>query len=196
MHRRSIDDTAPRTMKLFRPAFMRDLPTLVGGLRSGRAPAWPIGLARVLIGLLWLGSLRWKLPPSFDGRGERSIDEWLDLMVEHAAFGFYGEIVERVVIPNATLFSWVLFTIELFTALSLLSGIFSDVAAFLGLMMSLNLLIGLLEVPGEWPWAYVMMAMWHGTFLVLGAGRIWTLEPRFKAALVGTRESNGERHDD
>ena len=34
--------------------------------------------------------------------------------------------------------------------------------------MSLNLGIGLLEVPGEWPWSYIMLAMWHGVFLVTG----------------------------
>ena len=30
-----------------------------------RAPLWPIALSRMLIGVLWLFSLRWKLPPDF-----------------------------------------------------------------------------------------------------------------------------------
>ena len=44
--------------------------------------------------------------------------------------------------------------------------------------MSINLGIGLLEVPGEWPWAYLMMAMWHGTILVSDAGSLWGLDAR------------------
>jgi hypothetical protein len=39
-------------------------------------------------------------------------------------------------------------------------------------MMALNLGIGLLEVPNEWPWSYVMLAMFHGIFLVAAAGRV------------------------
>ena len=41
--------------------------------------------------------------------------------------------------------------------------------------MALNLGIGLLEVPGEWPWSYIMLAMWQGVFLVTAAGRVVAL---------------------
>ncbi|MDE0197928.1 MAG: hypothetical protein OXK78_07025, partial [Caldilineaceae bacterium] len=55
-------------------------------------------------------------------------------------------------------------------------GAFTRLGALLGLGLSLNLGIGLLEVPGEWPWSYAMLAMWHGLFLVTGAGRVWGLD--------------------
>ena len=139
------------------------------------SPTWPLSLARMLLGLLWLGTLRWKLPPNFDGGSQRGLREWLDLEVEHAAFSFYGVFIESIVIPNFTLFAWVLFISELLVGLGLLFGIATRAAALIGLLMSLNLLVGLLEVPGEWPWSYILMAMWHGTILVSGAGSLWAI---------------------
>lgn len=151
------------------------------GPRSVVSPLWPIAVARVLIGILWLFSLRWKLPPSFDGGSERGLREWLDLMVTHAAFEPYGQIIESVVIPNFTFFAWTVFLTELVVGLSLLLGAWTRVGALIGLALSLNLGIGLLEVPGEWPWSYAMLAMWHGVFFVTGAGRVWGLDGRGRA---------------
>ena len=137
-----------------------------------RTPLWPIALCRILIGVLWLFSLRWKLPPDFAPEVGQGLMDWLQLEVQHAAFAGYGRFLQTVVIPNFTLFAWLVFLGELATGLSLFTGTFTRLGALLGLLMSINLGIGLLEVPGEWPWSYVMMAMWHGVFLVAGAGRV------------------------
>ena len=139
---------------------------------SRHAPLWPIALSRVLIGLLWLGTLRWKLPPDFAPASGRGLFDWLLLEAQHPAFGFYGGLVESVVIPNFSLFAWLIFLSELGVGLLLVTGTWTRLAGALGLLMSLNLGIGLLEVPGEWPWSYVMMAMWHGLFVVAAAGRV------------------------
>ncbi|MGH1492903.1 MAG: hypothetical protein ACRBK7_26495 [Acidimicrobiales bacterium] len=152
------------------------------------APLWPVAVARILIGVLWLFSLRWKLPPSFDGRGERGLREWLDLEVTHAAFGFYGQLIESVIIPNFTLFAWLLFLTELVVGLSLLLGFWVRVGALIGLLLSLNLGVGLLEVPGEWPWSYAMLAMWHGLFLAVDAGMVWGLDGRFRSSRATANE--------
>jgi len=141
-----------------------------------KAPLWPISLSRILIGLLWLISLRWKLPPDFTPGAGRGLLDWLQLEVQHAAFPLYGSFVETVVIPNFTLFAWIIFLAELLVGLSLLTGALTRLGAAVGLLMSINLGIGLLEVPGEWPWSYAMLAMWHGTFLVTGAGRFLGLD--------------------
>jgi uncharacterized membrane protein YphA (DoxX/SURF4 family) len=139
---------------------------------SRKTSLWPIALSRVLIGLLWLGTLRWKLPPDFAPATGRGLLDWLQLEVQHAAFGFYGALVESVVIPNFTLFAWLVFLSELLVGVMLVTGAWTRLAGALGLLMSLNLGIGLLEVPGEWPWSYIMMAMWHGLFLAAAAGRV------------------------
>lgn len=122
---------------------------------------------RSLIGLLWLASLRWKLPPTFAApEGHRSLLEWMNLQVAHPTLGLYADFVANVVIPNFTLFAWLTFLIELAVGLSLTLGLFSRVGAALGLLWSFNLAIGLISVPGEWPWSYLMLIMWHALFLV------------------------------
>lgn len=141
-----------------------------------QAPLWPIALARMIIGILWLFSLRWKLPPDFASTETRGLMDWLLLEVEYPAFAFYGQFVETLVIPNFMVFAWLIFLAELAVGSSLLTGTLTRLGALLGLAMSLNLGIGLLDVPGEWPWSYAMMAMWHGVFFVTAAGRIWGID--------------------
>lgn len=160
------------------------------------APLWPLAMARILMGLLWLFSLRWKLPPDFDGGSERSIEEWLLLEVEHAAFGLYGSLVESLVLPNLTLFSWLLFVTELAVGVSLLLGALTRVGAAIGLALSINLGIGLLDVPGEWPWSYAMMAMWHGTLFVAGAGRLWGLDQLRDRRTIGRTRDRDDHAED
>ena len=46
----------------------------------------------------------------------------------------------------------------------------------MGLLWSLNLAVGLLSVPGEWPWSYLMLIMWHGLFLVSVQWQSWGLD--------------------
>ena len=143
---------------------------------SRTAPLWPIALARIAIGVLWLFSLRWKLPPDFTPAAGRGLMDWLQLEVQYPAFVFYADLVSGVVIPNFTLFAWLIFLAELLAGLSLLTGTLTRLGAALSLLMALNLGVGLLEVPGEWPWSYVMLAMWSFVFLVAGAGRMWGVD--------------------
>jgi uncharacterized membrane protein YphA (DoxX/SURF4 family) len=149
-----------------------------------RTPLWPIALSRVLIGALWLGSLRWKLPPNFAPDTGRGLLDWLQLEVQHPAFDIYAHFVQSVVIPNFTLFAWLIFLGELLVGLALLTGTFTRLAAALGLLMAINLGIGLLEVPGEWPWSYIMLVMWHGVFLVTAAGRVFGVDAWLRRRLT------------
>lgn len=137
---------------------------------------WPIAISRMLIGVLWLYSLRWKLPPDFMPETGKGLMDWLLLEVQYPAFDFYATFVETAVIPNFTLFAWLIFLAELAVGLSLLFGFYTRAGALLGLLMSINLGIGLLDVPNEWPWSYMMMAMWHGTFFITSAGRLWGVD--------------------
>jgi uncharacterized membrane protein YphA (DoxX/SURF4 family) len=150
-----------------------------------RAPLWPVSASRILIGLLWLFSLRWKLPPDFVAASGRGLMDWLQLEVENPAFAFYGDFVATMVIPNFTFFAWAIFLLELLVGLSLLTGTFTRLGAAVGLFLALNLGIGLLEVPGEWPWSYMMLAMWQGVFLVMGAGRVLGVDGQLRRRYQG-----------
>ena len=143
------------------------------------SPLLPLVLSgcRSLIGLLWLASLRWKLPPDFAApEGHRSLLEWLQLEAAHPTIGLYADFVTNVVMPNYTFFAWLTFLVELAIGLSLTLGLFTRLGALLGLMWSLNLAVGLLAVPGEWPWSYLMLIMWHGLFLVSVDKQRWGLD--------------------
>ncbi len=132
---------------------------------------------RTLIGLLWLASLRWKLPPTFTApEGHRSLMNWLELEIAHPTIGLYADFVAGVVLPNFILFAWLTFFMELVIGLSLTLGLFSRAGAMLGLLWSFNLAIGLLSIPGEWPWSYLMLIMWHGLFLVSIKQQTWNLD--------------------
>lgn len=152
---------------------------------KAQAPLWPIAGSRLLIGILWLFSLRWKLPPDFAPANGRGLMDWLLLEVQHPAFGFYADFVEGVVIPNFTFFAWVIFLAELLVGLSLLTGTLTRLGGAVGLLLALNLGVGLLEVPGEWPWSYVMLAMWQGTFVVAAAGRLWGVDAWLRSRYAG-----------
>ncbi len=133
------------------------------------------------MGVLWVWALRWKLPPDFESGSERGLREWLELEVEHAAVGLYGDVVDSVVLPNFEVFAWLVFLAELAVGVSLLTGTWTRLGALVGLAMSVNLLIGLLDVPGEWPWSYAMMALLHGTILATAAGRVWGVDARLRS---------------
>lgn len=151
-----------------------------------RTALWPISASRILVGILWLFSLRWKLPPDFAPAAGKSLMDWLELEVQYPAFAFYGDFVSSIVMPNFTLFAWMIFLTELLVGLSLLTGTMTRLGGLIGLLLAINLGIGLLEVPGEWPWSYVMLAMWQATFLVTGAGRIFGIDGMFRKRKPGS----------
>jgi thiosulfate dehydrogenase (quinone) large subunit len=108
-----------------------------------RTPPWTFALGRIMLGAMWLVSLRWKLPPDFmPGEGTPDFGTWLERQVETPAFGFYGDLIDSVVLPNFTLFAWLVFLVELAIGLSLLLGVFIRPAALVGALMSINLWIG------------------------------------------------------
>ena len=143
-------------------------------LNSITAPVWPLALCRMAIGVLWLSALIWKLPPNFiPPEGLRSLRDWMELEVQYPVLPVYGQFVQSIVLPNFTLFAWATFIVELLIGLGLLLGAFTRAAAMLGLLMSLNLAIGLLAVPNEWPWSYIMLVMFQLVFIFTAPGRVW-----------------------
>ena len=138
---------------------------------------WPLALCRIAIGVLWLSALIWKLPPNFIPlEGLRSLREWMELEVQYPILPIYGQFVQSIVLPNFTLFAWATFIVELLIGLGLLLGAFTRAAAVLGLLMGLNLMIGLVEVPNEWAWSYIMLIMFQLVFIFTAPGRVWGVD--------------------
>jgi uncharacterized membrane protein YphA (DoxX/SURF4 family) len=122
---------------------------------------------RVLMGAMWWQQTLWKIPPNFDG-----LRYWIGQEAEHAAVGLQGDLVGSVVLPNLWLFGPLVYLVELSIAVSLLLGLFSRAGAALGLLMGLNLWLGLYSAPNEWPWTYMFLVMIQAFFVFDPPGRV------------------------
>ncbi len=130
------------------------------------------------MGVLWLTNLSWKLPPSFDcdpGEGN-GLCYWMDQMVEHSQIGLHATFVEKVARPNYEIFGYFVVGGEALVGVLLLLGLFTRFAALVGLLMSLNLYVGLANAPDEWIWSYLLMAFVHLLILALAAGRYFGID--------------------
>jgi len=137
-----------------------------------------LAIIRIAMGVLWLTNLSWKLPPSFDcdpGEGD-GLCYWMGQMAEHSQLGLHAEFVEEVALPNYEVFGYFVVASEALIGVLLLLGLFTRFAGLLGLLMSLNLYIGLARAPEEWIWSYAMMALLHLVILALAAGRYFGVD--------------------
>ena len=98
----------------------------------------------------------------------------------------YGGFLHGFVLPNFSWMSWAIFALELFITVTVLLGLFGRLGALLGTLQALNLTIGLLPVPGEWEWTYLLLTAINFTLLITAANRYLGLDgllhPRLIAA--------------
>lgn len=168
--------------------------TIARGDRAITALTGPLlGLVRIAIGYLWFTQTRWKMPPGFGcdpgkgvGDGNGGLCDWVGKEIAYPKFGFYRQFVADLVAPNLGVFGWLIYSLELVTAILLILGLLTRLAGLLGAIQGLNLLIGLWAVPHEWYWTYGMLALINLTLALTAAGR-WIgvdaiLHPRAAAA--------------
>jgi thiosulfate dehydrogenase [quinone] large subunit len=154
--------------------------------QSGQRGAGPlfVASARYLLGVMWLQQTFWKLPPTFtdnpDGSG--GLREWMGHMADAAAFSVHRALVREVVLPNFHFFAYQVWAAETAVAIMLMLGLFARLGALIGLVMSLNLWLGLYNAPGEWSWTYAFMVLLMGFLIATRAGR-----PLGADAVVGPR---------
>jgi uncharacterized membrane protein YphA (DoxX/SURF4 family) len=125
-----------------------------------------IWLLRVLVGSMWWQQSLWKIPPNYDG-----LIYWMKQMVDHAAIPLQGQLVQGLVLPNINLFGPLVYGIEVLIAMSLMLGFLTRVGAGLGVLMALNLWLGLYSAPGEWPWTYGFLIIIQLLFVLDPPGR-------------------------
>ncbi len=93
-------------------------------------------------------------------KGYYSPDGWADFVQQYAdttKVGLYADLLNSVMIPNAALFAYGQFGIELVVfGLFLVLGLFTPVSALLGALFQLNLLVAT-SGNGEWPGTYILM---------------------------------------
>jgi len=167
--------------------------------REGRrrpAPAWFIGLCRLAFGLMWLYGASWKMPPSFGQGADTGLWYWIQQQIQYPTFPWYRSFLENVVVPHFYLSGWLVFLLEFSVGFFLLIGLFTRIASAVGLLMSLNLLIGLAASPCGMSLTYVLMALFHVLFITTGAGLNWGIDQLLLEKLANSalrRTSWGEK---
>ena len=184
-----------------------------------RVATWPIRLASVLIGILWLTNLGWRLPwNDFVVPGEpvngievnRAVTDkqpgpfvdngmglyhWLTLGAQFGDRGPvpFGQVIKNVMLPNWRLFGWLFFLAEGIAAVSLILGLLSRVGGALTWLQGTIYYLALGQIPGQWTWAFVMLATFGFVFTFTGPGRFLGLDqlirPKLREMLAMGRES-------
>jgi uncharacterized membrane protein YphA (DoxX/SURF4 family) len=137
--------------------------------RNASQPHWRqlgIWLARLLIGSMWWQQSLWKVPPNYDG-----LLYWMKQEVDHAAIVLQSQLIGSIVIPHIDIFGPLVYAIEVSIGVSLMLGLLTRWGALLGLLMGLNLWLGLYSAPGEWPWTYFFLIVIQFLFVIDPPGR-------------------------
>jgi uncharacterized membrane protein YphA (DoxX/SURF4 family) len=129
--------------------------------------AWFIGLARMLMGVMWFQQTLWKLPWEHYG----GLRYWLTRASDAPQFGWYKAFLDTIVLPNFELFGFQVWLGETIIAATLALGLFGRLGGLMSGVMALNLLVAMSAVPGEWYWTYLFIALLGFIFFFTRAGR-------------------------
>ena len=143
----------------------RRLPTDGAGARAG------VAFVRILFGLLWLTQASWKSPPDFG-----ALKHFTSFAYREPVFPPYGFVVEKVVIPNITIFGYLVIVTEASLGAFLILGLATRFWALVGIAQTIAISLSVLNAPNEWSWAYYMMFAGHVTILATAAGRSFGLD--------------------
>src|SRR5262245_15579222 len=170
--RTTVDRVVPHT------AFDEDrtAPRVDGWLRA-LAYLWPLGLARIVYGYLWWQQSAWKVPSDDFGRKSGGgLWYWVHQEIQHPTVTAYRDFLVNVMVPNWTSSVWLTLVTETFIAVTLILGLFTRLGSLVAIGMAANITLGILSVPHEWGWTYVMLIMWPMIFLFTDAGRSFGLD--------------------
>jgi len=165
-------------------------PTAARGWLRAVAPLWPVSLARLLYGYLWWQQSGWKVPSDDFGRKSGGgLWYWVHQEIQYPTVTAYRDFLVNVMIPHWTFFGWMTLITETFIAVTLMVGLFTRLGSLAAIGMAANITIGILNVPHEWGWSYVMLIMLPVIFLLTDAGRSFGLDsfvaPRVERAADG-----------
>jgi len=138
------------------------------------APRALLAFLRIYLGVILFITVLGKLT-----RDEPFATEMLGFLggvARRRAFPWYNDFVQQVVIPHATLFSYLVMTGELFAAISLLAGVLTRLGALVAMFLFLNFMLA----KGRMFWApdsqdaavfFIALVVFLGR-----AGRVWGID--------------------
>jgi uncharacterized membrane protein YphA (DoxX/SURF4 family) len=101
-----------------------------------------------------------------------------------------GVLLDNLFIPQIQLFGWLIWLGEFWIALSMLLGLFTRLGALVSIGMSLQLYIGLANIPRpfEWEWSYGTIVLLSVTMLGAVAGRTFGVDGWLRKKLADPAE--------
>lgn len=130
-----------------------------------------VPVVRVGAALLWIQNAAWKNPPKFE-----VLREFTGFAVEHKVLPAYAWLVERVVLPNFTIFGWLVLLVESALGAFLLVGLATRFWALVGIVQTIAIALAVLNAPNEWHWSYLLMLLVHIAIFAVAAGRYGGLD--------------------
>ncbi len=135
-------------------------------------PGWPLAIFRIAFGLLYLHMAIQKAPWVNYGwlRG------FIEQEIAHPTFPFVASFLKEIVLPNFSFFGMLTFVTELGLGLGLLLGLLTRLVGLGGFLWQVNIALQAFQVPGEWPWIWVLLTLPQFVFAACGAGRVLGLD--------------------
>jgi thiosulfate dehydrogenase [quinone] large subunit len=143
-----------------------------------------IAFVRVCVALLWMQNVAWKVPPDFGKESNSGLWHWANQALEHPVFAPYTWMVQNTVLPNFTVFGWLVLLIEGGLAAFLLVGFLTRFWAVVGLAQTLAITFSVLNTPNEWHWSYYLMFLVHLMLIVTAAGRSYGVDGLVRQAIA------------
>ncbi|MFN8467119.1 MAG: hypothetical protein U0X20_16305 [Caldilineaceae bacterium] len=100
-----------------------------------------------------------------------------------------GAIVDNVIVPNISVFGWLIWLAEFWVFVSMLLGLFTRLGGLVALGVAAQLYVGLANIPRpyEWEWSYGGMVLLALLMFGLAAGRVWGIDARLRRRLAASR---------
>jgi hypothetical protein len=97
-----------------------------------------------------------------------------------------GFLVDNLFAPNIQVFGWLIWLAELWIFISMLLGVFTRLGAIVSIGVSLQLFIGLANIPRpyEWEWSYGTMVLLSIAMLAAAGGRFLGVDRWIRDKLV------------
>ena len=135
-----------------------------------------LGLLRIILGVTFLHEAAWKIPPAFGQPTGDGLWEWTNFAISNPVFPPYTLIVENVVLPAFPFFGWLVFLGEAALGGFLIVGLLTRLFAAIGVLQSLAIAFSVLNVPGEWSYAYYILVAGMLAVVLGGGGRALGLD--------------------
>lgn len=126
-----------------------------------------ICISRVSVGLLWINNASWKTPVN----NFATLRMYTEYGSTKPVFGFWGWIIDNVILPNFTFFGWMTLITEAALGGFILVGLATRFWALVGAGMAITIALTVLNAPNEWPWSYYLLILMQLMLFATKAGR-------------------------